>query len=310
MKLFGKISVITIFILFACINSYGTNVYKKTTINGTECYIYYVQPGEGFYSIGKKFGATRDEVVKFNPTTKNGLNKGQKLYIPVSSSTDGNEEKGVNEPIKHVVKQGESLYSISKQYNISINEIKSLNKLYSNSIKVGQLLTVGTSRTDNQENKQETKENIAKEEIVQEEEDIITKIEEPKSVLPENKVVIDGVTYNTEKYVVKKRETLYSISQKFNTTVDAIIACNPNLKSLMKDDILNIPMTREVLNVVDEYEAENKHVIINSESLNEVSSKEINIAVILPFKLSTSGNQTPYSDYYMFIFCLIFIYNI
>ena len=297
MKLFGKISVLTIFIIFVSIYSYGTNSYKKTTINGTECYIYYVQPGEGFYSIGKKFGATRDEVVKFNPETKNGLNKGQKLYIPISNTTESNESKGVEEPIKHVVKQGESLYAISKQYNISINEIKSLNKLNSNSIKVGQVLTVGTSKPQTQDNKQEPKESVAKEETIQEEEDIVIESEDKKSTLPENKVIIDGVTYNTEKYVVKKRETLYSISQKFNTTVDAIIACNPNIKSLKKDDILNIPMTRDVLNVVDEYKAENRHIIINNESL-EVSSKEINIAVILPFKLSSTGSQSPYSDYY------------
>ena len=297
MKLFGKISVITIFILFISIYSYGTNSYKKTTINGTECYIYYVQPGEGFYSIGKKFGATRDEVVKFNPETKNGLNKGQKLYIPISSSTESNGSKGVEEPIKHVVKQGESLYSISKQYNISINEIKTLNKLNSNSIKVGQLLTVSSPKPQTQDNKQEVQETVTEAETIQEEEDIVLESDDKKSVLPENKVVIDGVTYNTEKYVVKKRETLYSISQKFNTTVDAIIACNPNIKSLKKDDILNIPMTRDVLNVVDEYKAENRHIIINDESL-DVSSKEINIAVILPFKLSSAGSQSPYSDYY------------
>ena len=295
MKLLGKISVITIFTLFISINAFSTNGYKKTTINGTECYIYYVQPGEGFYSISKKFATTRDDVVKFNPETKNGLNKGQKLYIPISNTTEGSNGKTVEEPIRHIVKQGESLYSISKQYNISINEIKTLNKLNSNSIKVGQVLTVGSSKAEEQIVKNET---VIKDEIGQQEEDIITETEVKSNPIPENKVVIDGVTYNTEKYVVKKRETLYSISQKFNTTVDAIIACNTNLKSLKKDDILNIPMTREVLNVVDEYEAENKHVIINNENTNESSSKEINIAVILPFKLSTLGGQSPYSDYY------------
>ena len=299
MKLFGKISVITIFILFVSINSFGTNDYKKTTINGTECYIYNVQPGEGFYSISKKFATTRDDIVKFNPEAKNGLNKGQQLYIPISSKAEGNDGVTVEEPIRHIVKHGESLYGISKQYNISINEIKNLNKLNSNSIKVGQVLTVGSSKTKAQENEPEIKENSVKELPQQQEEEIFTKTEDEEvNTTPENKVIIDGVTYNTEKYVVKRRETLYSISQKFNTTVDAIIACNPNIKSLMKDDILNIPMTREVLNVVDEYEAENEHIIINNDSSSETSSKEINIAVILPFKLSSSASQSHYTDYY------------
>ena len=299
--LLSKISVIAIFLLFISFNSYSTENYKKTTINGTECYVYYVQPGEGFYSISKKFATTRDDVVKFNPETKKGLNKGQKIYIPISSETEGAGGKIVKEPIKHIVQKGESLYSISKQYNISINELKELNKLNSNSIKVGQLLIVGDSKSKEIEASANKIEETTNKEEETKQEDIVkseSKAEEQKYTIPDDKVVIDGVTYNTEKYVVKRRETLYSISQKFNTTVDAIIACNPNLKSLMKDDILNIPMTREVLNVVDEYEAENKHIIVNEHESNDATSKELNIAVILPFKLEISGSQSPYADYY------------
>lgn len=295
MKLFGNISALITLFLLICSNAFSLEVYKKTTINNTECYIYEVQPGEGFFSIDKKFGVSRDELVKFNPEIKNGLKKGQTLYIPTSKNSV-NEEVGTNsKPISHIVQAGETLYSISKKYEVSINDIKSSNDLYSNSIKVGQVLSIGSNKPENKKAIEEKVETTY-ETISQDEDEILT--EEPvQQKIPENKVVIDGVTYNTEKYVVKRKETLYSISQKFNTTIDAIIACNPNLKSISKDDILNIPMTKDVLNIVNEYEAENKHVIINNNP-EGYSSEAINVAVVFPFKINTLGAQSPYADYY------------
>ena len=56
-------------------------------------------------------------------------------------------------------------------------------------------------------------------------------------------------------------------------------------------------MTKDVLNIVNEYEAENKHIIINNNP-EGYSSETINIAVVFPFKLNTSGSQSPYVDYY------------
>ncbi len=301
MRLFSKISAITIFLLLINIGINATNGYEKTVINGTECYIYYVQPGEGFYSIGKKFGVTRDDVVKFNPETKNGLNKGQKLYIPALIQSNNKNGQGSVTTATHIVQAGESLYAISKKYNISINEVKELNNLNSNSIKVGQVLVVGSSdpqpqkseaETQNSVNTVTTTQNEVSDIIKEEENPVIEEVVEPK----DNKVVINGETYNTEKYVVKRRETIYSISQKFNISVDAIIACNPNIKHLSKDDILNIPMTKEVVTVVDEYEAENKQVILDY--FKKPESNQLNIAVIFPFKSSIQGGQSPYADYY------------
>jgi len=45
---------------------------------------------------------------------------------------------------RHVVKEGDTLYSISRKYAVSVDELKRWNYLYDNSIKVGQKLTVKT----------------------------------------------------------------------------------------------------------------------------------------------------------------------
>ena len=211
MKLFGKISALISLFLVICSNTFALEDYKKTTINNTECYVYEVQPGEGFFSIDKKFGVSRDELVKFNPEIKNGLKKGQTLYIPTSKNSTNNEIETNSKPISHIVQAGETLYSISKKYDVSINDIKSSNDLYSNSIRVGQVLTIGRNKPEIQKAIEE-KEETSTETISQEENEIELTEEPVKEKAPDNKVVIDGVTYNTEKYVVKRKETLYSIS--------------------------------------------------------------------------------------------------
>ncbi len=50
---------------------------------------------------------------------------------------------------KHIVKEGDTLYSISRKYAVSVDDIKRWNYLYDNSIKVGQKLTVKTENFNN-----------------------------------------------------------------------------------------------------------------------------------------------------------------
>ena len=61
----------------------------------------------------------------------------------------------------HTVQKGDTLYSISKKYNLTVDKLKSLNNLKSNTIKVKQVLNVsadGTTETKKEEEKSEKKE--------------------------------------------------------------------------------------------------------------------------------------------------------
>ena len=59
--------------------------YPKTTENGKEYYLYKVHKSEGFYSIGKRFKISREEIVRYNPETAEGIKLGQVLKIPVNN---------------------------------------------------------------------------------------------------------------------------------------------------------------------------------------------------------------------------------
>ena len=274
-------------LLFSSAFSALAEEYQTTTVKGTECYIYYVKQGEGFYSLNKKFGVTRDEVVKFNPSAKNGLNRGQKLYIPRPEKAK--PDASAASSTVHTVKQGESLYSISKQYNTTVSDIMVLNGMSSSALKAGDKLKIPQAGSNSSAATEKAGSDILQNATA-------AAPSEPVKQKEENIAIINGERYRTEKYVVQRRETLYSISQKFNTSIDNILACNPGIKSLSKGDILNIPMTKEVIKVVDEYRAANQPITVtpdrNMADADKKDKNHIKIAVLYPFRLNAPTHQS------------------
>lgn len=113
-----------------------TNI-SNSTSNSNNTQVHTVATGETLYSISKKYGLTIDELKSLNQLEGNQLYLGQKLRIKT-------EVKETTEPtsIKHVVKTGDTLYSISKLYNVSIESLKNLNNLKTDSLTIGQIILV------------------------------------------------------------------------------------------------------------------------------------------------------------------------
>ena len=162
-------------------SSSGTNF--NTTFN------YTVKKGDSLYSIAKKYNTTVDVLKKLNNLTSNNLSINQILKIPE------NYDSQVSLPnyINYIVKKGDSLYSIAKKYNLTVDQIIKDNNLSSNILQIGDNLKI---RVD--------------EEIIEE---------------------CIGPDFNIDTtYTVKKGDSLYSIAKKYNTTVDIIKSKN-NLKN-------------------------------------------------------------------------------
>ena len=104
-----------------------SNVEKEeNTIN------YTVQKGDSLYSIARKYSTTIDKIKDLNNLTTNLLSIGQVLLIP----TDTNLET------TYTVQKGDSLYSIAKKYDTTVDRLKQLNNLKSNLLSIGQILIV------------------------------------------------------------------------------------------------------------------------------------------------------------------------
>ncbi len=166
---------------------------------------YVVQAGDSLYSIARRFNTTVDELKRINELTSDILSIGQVIYL-TADSNEGDTDDTVK-PDSYVVKAGDSLYSIARTFNTTVDELKRINNLTSDILSIGQVLYLkeGTS-------------------------------------LPEPEVPEEENTY-----IVVSGDSLYSIAKKFNTTVDELKALN-NLTS----NLLSIGQTLKVPGVSEE----------------------------------------------------------
>lgn len=98
---------------------------------------YTVKRGDSLYSIAKKYGVSVSSITKLNNLSNNNLSIGQELLIPVSNDSS-NQSSGRT----YIVQKGDSLYSISKKFGVTVDSIKSKNNLKSNLLSIGQKLIV------------------------------------------------------------------------------------------------------------------------------------------------------------------------
>lgn len=122
----------------------------------------------------------------------------------------------------YVVKKGDSLWSIAKKYNMTVDELKSINNLKSNLLSIGQRLKIKES-DDNQ--------NI----YIVKKGDTLYKIANMYGTTVDNLKALNNLKNNNlsigqnlivpsknKIYIVQKGDSLWSIARKYDTTVDSI----------------------------------------------------------------------------------------
>ena len=181
---------------------------------------YKVMAGDTLYSIANKLDTSVNELKEINNLSTNMLKIGQILKIPTKVVDIGDTEL-------YQVKAGDTLYSIANKYNISVNELKTINNLTNNDLAVGQLLNVpsGLSSVNTYiVEKGDTLYSIAKKFDIS-----VNKLKEynelNNNLLSVGQKLIIPIEDDTT-YVVKKGDTIYSIAREFNTTVDKIKRLN------------------------------------------------------------------------------------
>lgn len=138
--------------------------------------IYTIKKGDNLYSIAKNYNITLEELINFNQQGSTLLHIGEQLLIPINNQTNNN--------IQYVIKPGDTLYNIAKRYNTNVDEIKRINNLNTNMLKIGETILIpGTS--------------------------------------------------NYQTYVIRTNDTLEGIALKYNTTVENIMKAN----NLLTDDV-------------------------------------------------------------------------
>jgi LysM repeat protein len=149
------------------------------TIDGKQFIIHQIEAKETLYSISRRYKVPVTAILESNPTSEGGITVGKLLKVPYM-------RKPKVEVSKHVVAAKETLYSIARQYNTSVDELKKANNLTDNGLSLGQELIIPS-----------------------------------KAKLPEAPTIsqvksTDGV------HIVKAKETMYSISRLYGISVQQL----------------------------------------------------------------------------------------
>ena len=144
---------------------------EKVTIKGEIFYLHSVEKQQTLYSIAKKYGTEVETIIKDNPSLASGLKEGDRIYI---RSLNVEYQKSIQEPDKrvvtpepskkpeppkqvqdssivkniqaeHIVRWYESLYSISKKYGVSEEDIIKANSLLNKRLETRMVLKIPIS---------------------------------------------------------------------------------------------------------------------------------------------------------------------
>ncbi|HEX7870321.1 MAG TPA: LysM peptidoglycan-binding domain-containing protein, partial [Chryseobacterium sp.] len=165
-----------------------------------------IQKGETAYFIAQKYKVSVDEIYKFNPESQSGIKDNQIIKIPVHSAGKQNQQ------ITHIVGAKETLYGLSKQYNVSVEALQNANsEILAGGLQIGQELIIPQNSA-----------NLSKTEIT----------------------ASSKVTHQ-----VVAKESLFSIARQYNVSVQDLENLNKDLlqNGLQIGQTIAIPNKRKTL---------------------------------------------------------------
>ena len=101
--------------------------------------VYRVRRGDSIYTIAKKYGITQRSIRRTNNLRSSRLRIGQRLVLVIPPRANTQPPPGKN---VHVVRRGETLFSIAKKYGTSVSKIRIINNLGTTRISIGQRLKI------------------------------------------------------------------------------------------------------------------------------------------------------------------------
>ncbi len=261
---------------------------NKILVAGKVYLVHVVKKGQTLYSIAKAYRVSQQQIINDNPEAAYGVQEGQALRIAESDQKDAFVvDKNSTGNDVHVVKPGETLYSIAKQYNVKVENIQEVNpSITGGSLKTGE------------------------------------KIKIPKMVSAVQKQFAKATDF--EQHEVLPKETLFTLAKQYNTTVDELVAMNDSslasgLKTgqvirVPKNSGLTKPTKGKVKSETPKTEKDSSRHAASSETRSETqncakleqkhSQSSYNVAVMLPFfsqvsERKTTDNEEPVSSNFL-----------
>lgn len=134
-----KIRTILITLAFALVGALSAALAQEVVVvNGVKYVVHDVVKGETLYSLSKRYGVTVDDIISANAVLTDGLKAGQRIKIIAKRA----EEEGGAKSLMHKVVRGETLYSLAKQHNLTVEELRLSNPHIKKGLKAGQVIEI------------------------------------------------------------------------------------------------------------------------------------------------------------------------
>lgn len=265
--------------LWVAVNADARIVDLPVKVVGDKAYHYYeVKPKETIYSLCINLGITKERLIELNPAVADGLKAGMTLLFPateaapvaqVQSATPASSapivESAAERPSMHLVAKGETLYSIAKRYGLSVPELQQWNsQALVSGLRPGMMLRLG----------------------------------EPRTAPQTQPVRRDTVQY----YVVKEKETFYSIAHAHGLSVAELEKANPDVGLLHPGDTLTIPAHTSVeVQDMPVAAADNRVETGQPNVQAGIHKGTVDISLVLPLMLNSENRPVQalrYTEFY------------
>lgn len=208
------------------------------TIGGNQFYIHKVERGQTLYSIARAYEVKVADILQNNPGTDENVQPGDMIKIPFTGSQNGNQElKPIGMNLRRVSK-GETLFSLAKEYNVTVDEIIAVNDDLADGLKEGSFVKIP---------------------IFDRTQPAVVAQQQPTTVQPEirpaSTVVASpnaaSTTFTQDKdgkgyfeFQERNRETLYELAIRYRISIDSIYAINPGVSDKpVSGQIIKIPIS-------------------------------------------------------------------
>jgi len=252
-----RIVIIALVAMFASCAS--AQNYAERTVDGKDYYLYYVEPGNTLYAISKMFSVSVEDLVNANPSAEEGLDIGKEILVPVKA-VDKREARKKEVSVKgdiilHTVQKKETLFSISKDYGVTVNELMEMNPEHSQTLSTG----------------------------------VTIKVPSAKSSRVQSKFLEPARNDSFIVHQVQSGETMFSLAKQYGISQDSLLQMNPDLAlGLRKDQYLIIPAYNE--SFLESRTAEKKKEFLEDLDIPSGRAEVYDFALMLPFELDLNDS--------------------
>ncbi len=253
-------------------------------IEGDSYYVHTVEAGQTLYSLAKAYDVSTAAIVHYNPLVAGGLKAGQVLKIPaVGVAQPKMSQRKINRLFdEHEVKQGETVYSISRMYAVPVATLLEDNaSLDPTHLAIGQTVLIRKADKGDS-NEQQSMEQ-----------------------LNEYTEALNSVSNDYKYHLVAHGETLYSLSKLYGVTQEELIEWNSLTDGLKAGAMIrvgaaeqaNIPTEQPDSTIQAPTDIEQPPVFENVEITTSESARHATIALMLPLRADGVANAS-YLEFY------------